>query len=152
MTVAVVVFGLDFVSKQVVLASSLGEAPVRVAPFFRLVLVENPGAAFGLLANAGPLAPLVLTAFAAVFSVGVVAYLWVAKPPKREALACAMLLGGAAGNLADRIARGKVTDFLDFHIQQWHWPAFNLADSAITLGAILLLTELLFAKQNPKAL
>ena len=152
MTVAAVVFVLDVVSKQAVRASALAEAPVRILPFFRLVFVENSGAAFGLFADSGAPARILLTVVSVVVSGGIAAYLWFVKPPPREALGCALVLGGAAGNLSDRILRGKVTDFLDFHIQQWHYPAFNVADSAIVVGAVILVADLLFFQKKPKAL
>ena len=152
MTVAAVVFILDVASKQIVRALVSAESPVRILPFFRLVLVENPGAAFGLFADSGAPARILLTVVSVGVSGGIAVYLWFARPPLREALGCALVLGGAAGNLCDRILRGKVTDFLDFHIQQWHYPAFNVADSAIVVGAILLVADLLFFQKKPEAL
>ena len=151
-TIAVVVLILDIVSKQIVLASPLAEGPIRVLPFFRLVLVENSGAAFGLLADGGPAARAFLIAAPVAVCAALAAYLLAAKPAGAEALGCALVLGGALGNLKDRIARGKVVDFLDFHIQQWHWPAFNVADSAIVVGTILLIGGVLFSQKPPKAL
>ena len=152
MTVAVVVLVLDVLSKQIVRASDLAESPKQILPFLRLVLVENPGAAFGLFANAGSPARILLVAVSIAVSAAIVAYLYFAKLHPREALGCALVLGGAVGNLSDRIARGKVTDFLDFHFQQWHWPAFNVADSAIVLGAVILVADILFFQKKPKAL
>ena len=148
MAVAAIVFVLDAVSKQIVLASSLAEEPVRILPFFRLVLVENTGAAFGLLANSGPAARIFLICVSIAVAAALALHLWLSQPPKQEALGCALVLGGAAGNLADRILRGKVADFLDFHIKQWHWPAFNIADSAITIGATLLIFSILFQNKS----
>lgn len=151
MAVAAVVFVLDVVSKQIVLASSLAESPVRVLPFFRLVLVENTGAAFGLLADSGLAARLFLIFVSVAVFAGLTLHLWFSRPPRREALGCALVLGGAAGNLSDRVVRGKVADFLDFHIREWHWPAFNIADSAIAVGAALLVACILF-QSKPKML
>ena len=148
MAVAAIVFALDALSKHIVLASSLAQNPVRLLPFFRLVLVENPGAAFGILANAGPLARLLLIAISLTVSAGLALHLWFSRPQPREALGCALVLGGAIGNLNDRIQRGQVADFIDLHIQQWHWPAFNLADAAITIGATLIVLSILFQNKN----
>ena len=151
-TLAVVVFVLDILSKQIVLASSLADAPVVLLPFFRLVMVENSGAAFGFLADGGAAARAFLILVPVAVCAGLAAYLWLAKPHGAEALGCALVLGGALGNLKDRIARGKVVDFLDLHIQQWHWPAFNLADAAITAGTALLVVNIIFFQKPRKAL
>lgn len=139
LAVAAVVCAVDLVSKRVVLASALTEGPVRVLPFFRLVLVENTGAAFGILADGGPNARAFLVAAPAVVVFGFALHLWLNRPPPGEALGFALVMGGAAGNLHDRVVRGGVVDFLDFHIGAWHWPAFNAADSAICVGFLLLL-------------
>ena len=151
--VAVVVFVLDFASKRIVLASELAQHPVAIVPgFFNLVLVENPGAAFGLLADGGTAARIFLVAVAVAVAAALLWHLRFGNPANREALACALVLGGAAGNLADRLARNAVVDFLDFHIGNLHWPAFNLADSAITIGAILFAAEILFFRKGEKKL
>lgn len=115
--------------------------PVEVTGFFNLVLVYNRGAAFSFLAGAsGWQAPL-LAGFAIVASI-VVSVLLVRSPGRRLLCAAlAMVLGGAVGNLIDRLRFGHVVDFLDFHAFGWHWPAFNVADSAITVGAILMILE-----------
>ena len=112
-----------------------------VTRFFDLVLAHNQGAAFGLLNDAGGWQRWLFTAIAVGASAWVVQLLRKHWRQKLFCLALALILGGALGNLADRIAYGFVVDFLDFHWSQNHFPAFNLADSAITLGAILLLLE-----------
>ena len=109
--------------------------------FLNLVLVFNKGAAFSLFAQApGWQAPL-LSAFAVVASL-VVGYFIVRSAEKRLfCLGLAMILGGAIGNVIDRLRFGHVVDFVDVHAFGWHWPAFNVADSAISVGAVILILE-----------
>jgi len=119
---------------------------VEVTGFFNLVLVYNRGAAFSFLANApGWQTPFFVAV--ALFASGVVSWMLWRHP--RQRLLCAglaLILGGALGNLWDRLAWGAVADFLDFHAFGWHWPAFNVADSAITVGAVLVIVEGLLRK------
>jgi signal peptidase II len=138
---AAAVIVADFITKWVVLgAFAPGERRV-VTGFFNLVLAFNKGAAFSLLADApgwqGPL----LIAFALI--AGVVVTVLLLKPGGRRAYyaGLALILGGALGNLIDRVRFGHVVDFLDFHAFGWHWPAFNVADSAICVGAALLILD-----------
>lgn len=108
-----------------------------VAPFLNLVHVRNPGAAFGLLAGLGDrylMLGLTLAALAALFFL----VFRVAPRNRWTGLSAGFVLGGAVGNLIDRVRFGQVTDFLDFHLSGYHWPVFNLADSALTCGFILL--------------
>jgi signal peptidase II len=112
-----------------------------VTDFFNLVLVFNKGAAFSFLAQAGGWQTPVLVVFALV-AAGIVSVLLVRSPGRRMlCTALALVLGGAVGNVIDRLRFGHVVDFLDFHAYGWHWPAFNVADSAITVGAGLLIVE-----------
>src|ERR1700756_4634491 len=110
-----------------------------LAPFFNLILVYNRGAAFSFLAMAGGWQRWAFTAL------GVVAALVIGYLLKRHGAqkmfctALSLILGGALGNVIDRLAYGHVIDFLDFHVGGWDWPAFNLADSAITIGGVLFL-------------
>ena len=131
----------DQVTKALVLARfSLGER-VELTGFFNMVLVYNKGAAFSFLSDAGGWQTPALVVFALV-AIGVVGYmLW--RSPERRVLAAglALILGGALGNVIDRLRFGQVVDFLDFHAAGWHWPAFNVADSAITVGAVLLILD-----------
>jgi signal peptidase II len=132
---------LDYLTKIAVLASfAPGESRV-VAPFFNLVLVFNKGAAFSFLASAQGWQTLAFAAIAVVASIVISVLILKNKNKKLFCSALAFILGGALGNLVDRIAYGHVVDFLDFHAMGWHWPAFNAADSAITLGAAILIVE-----------
>jgi signal peptidase II len=120
-----------------------------VTGFFNLVLTYNTGAAFSFLAGASGWQKQFLTAIGIIAS-GFILYLLARHGAQRLfSLALAMILGGAIGNVIDRIVHGHVIDFLDFHYAGWHWPAFNVADSAIVCGAALLvLDELLRVRRS----
>lgn len=131
----------DQATKALVLARFAPGERLEVAPFFNLVLVYNKGAAFSLLSDASGWQKPLLVAFA-IAAAAIVSVLIVRRPGER--LLCtglALILGGALGNVIDRLRFGQVIDFLDFHAAGWHWPAFNVADSAITVGAALLILE-----------
>ena len=135
------VIAFDYVTKLAVLGSLAPGETRALAPFFNLVLVFNKGAAFSLLAAAQGWQTL-LFALIAVVASAIISFLIVRNQGK--SLFCgalALILGGALGNLYDRLVYGQVVDFLDFHAAGWHWPAFNVADSAITLGAAILIVE-----------
>jgi len=133
---------LDQLVKWGVLGYFSGRAAAQpLTGFFNLVLTCNKGAAFSFLADAPGWQTPLFAGFAIVASV-VVGVLIVRHPGKRLFCAgLALVLGGALGNLIDRLRFGCVVDFLDFHAAGWHWPAFNVADSAITLGAVALILE-----------
>jgi len=131
---------LDQAFKYAVVALMPYGASETVTPFFNLVHVGNTGAAFSLLADAGGWQRYVLTALAIAVSGFLVWLLWRGGLGRTEAAAYSLILGGALGNAIDRLARGAVVDYLDFHWRGWHWPAFNAADMAITAGAALLIT------------
>jgi signal peptidase II len=137
-----VLIALDQLVKWVVLGYFSGRGALQpVTAFFNLVLACNKGAAFSFLADAPGWQTPLFAGFAIVASV-VVGVLIVKNPAKRLFCAgLALVLGGALGNLVDRLRFGCVVDFLDFHAAGWHWPAFNVADSAITLGAVALILE-----------
>jgi signal peptidase II len=140
--IAAALIALDQLVKWIVLGYFSGRGPVEpVTGFFNLVLACNKGAAFSFLAGASGWQTPLFTGFAIVASL-VVGVLIVKSPGKRLFCAgLALVLGGALGNLIDRLRVGCVVDFLDFHAAGWHWPAFNVADSAITLGAVALILE-----------
>jgi len=131
----------DQASKQLI-GAALAPGEVRgITGFFNLVLVFNRGAAFSLLADAAGWQRGLFTAIALIAST-VIAVLLLRHAAERLFCAgLALILGGALGNLWDRIVLGHVVDFLDFHAWGYHWPAFNLADSAITVGAALLILD-----------
>lgn len=140
---------LDQLVKWVVLGYFAARGPVQpVSGFFNLVLACNKGAAFSFLADAPGWQTPLFSAFAVVASV-VVGVLIVKNPGKRLFCAgLALVLGGALGNLIDRLRIGCVVDFLDFHAWGWHWPAFNVADSAITVGAVLLILDSFVSREK----
>ena len=138
---AALVIVLDYVSKIAVLGSLAPGESRAVAPFVNLVLVFNKGAAFSFLASAEGWQTLLFAAIALVASVVITLLILKNQAKKLFCGGLALILGGALGNLYDRIAYGHVVDFLDFHAAGWHWPAFNVADSAITAGAAILILE-----------
>ena len=124
-------------------------APVEVTSFFNLTLVYNPGAAFSLFSTAGGWQRWALSAVA--LGVGLLIVGWLARLPRQawvQVASLGLILGGAVGNLVDRIRVGMVVDFLDFHFAGLHWPAFNVADAAITVGALFLVIAMC-AEQCP---
>ena len=127
---------LDQFTKALVLAFLEPYQAVEWAPFLSCVLVFNTGISFGLFAGETALLRWVLIGLALAVSVLLTSWLYKEKRP-RVAGALGLILGGAIGNVVDRIFRHAVVDFLDLHIGGWHWPAFNLADSAITVGVVL---------------
>ena len=141
LAIATLVVVLDQATKLLVLARFAHGESLPVTAFFDLVLVYNKGAAFSFLAGAdGWQTPLLV--IVALVAITIVAWmLW--RNPSRPLLdmGLALILGGAIGNLIDRIAYGKVVDFLLFHAYGWSYPAFNVADSAITVGAAILIIE-----------
>ncbi|MHB1528639.1 MAG: signal peptidase II [Acidiferrobacteraceae bacterium] len=139
---AVVVALLDQWSKWEVVRHLV--RPVRLAPVLNLVLTYNRGAAFGFLSTESGWQNMLFMGIAIVIS-GVILVTLKGLTRGQDGLAAGLVLvlGGALGNLADRIRLGKVVDFIDFHIGSWHWYTFNLADSAITLGAFLLVLDAL---------
>ena len=138
--IALGVLALDQITKELVRQSlPLGGGPELVPGLFSLTRVENTGGAFGILRDGGEL----VRWFFLLASGGAPLLLWfLARSPGRGTAflwGAALVSGGALGNLVDRLFFGRVTDFLDFYVDGRHWPAFNLADSAITLGVFLIL-------------
>lgn len=124
---------------------------VAVLPFFNLTLAHNTGAAFSILAGAGGWQRWFFVALAVVISLVLVIWLKrLAQTAKLEAISLALIIGGAIGNVIDRLVYGYVIDFLDVYVGTYHWPAFNIADSAICVGAVLLIIDS-FRKSAEKA-
>lgn len=149
------VFALDRATKIWVERSvSMWETIVVIPGFFQIIHTQNRGIVFGLFSEAeGLLRTTIVFLATAVALIALTAWLWrlPEDPPGGRTYtrpALALILGGAAGNLYDRLLQGAVTDFLDFHLAGYHWPAFNIADSAITVGAGLILLELLPARRD----
>lgn len=132
---------LDQASKLQIVDALSNRGEVMLAPFFNLVLVYNEGAAFSFLNDAGGWQRGLFILIAAAASILILHLLRKHKGEALFSLALSLILGGALGNLLDRIRIGHVVDFLDFHLMGHHFPAFNLADSAITLGAALLILD-----------
>lgn len=142
-------FALDQVTKALAMTSAKDlTAGIDVLPFFNLVLTRNTGVIFGMFAGQS------LGQWPVIFFTGaVVAVLsvWLSRTSDaRQAAALGAIIGGALGNILDRFRLGGVTDFLDFHLSGYHWPAFNLADTAIVFGVVtLILTEA--AEKRPRS-
>jgi signal peptidase II len=137
---ALAVVVLDQVTKAVVIAKiPLYQTIAVVKGFFDLTHLKNTGAAFGVLAAAGSARPFVVTLLAVAVFGGVFA--WSLRTSAEHRLlqtALALVMGGAVGNLIDRVRFQAVTDFLRFYVDRWEWPSFNVADSAISVGVVLL--------------
>lgn len=144
--IAALVCALDQLSKWWIVADVMNPLRIlEITPFFNIVLVRNRGASFGMLNNGGEWGPWLLTALAFAIGVGLLAWLWRARSVW-VAVALGMILGGAVGNVIDRLRFGAVIDFLDAHWGDLHWPAFNLADSAISVGVVILLADALIGR------
>ena len=145
--VAIAILVADRVTKIIILESMAAGQSIPVIPgFFSLVHVRNPGAAFGFLASVGSGWRDVFLVAVSILAVAGLVYLICKTPRSRRAerFAAAAVIGGALGNLYDRLAYGEVIDFLDVYVDGWHWPAFNVADSAITVGVTILVLTSLF--------
>jgi signal peptidase II len=152
--IAAAVILLDRVSKLLVIRRMPVAHEISIIPgLFQLSHWENTGAAFSMFADSSsPWRTGGLIAFSAIAIVVVsVLLLRSGAPLNMTTCALAMILGGAIGNLWDRMAKGTVTDFLDFYIGQHHWPPFNIADSGIVIGSVLLLFQIMFAPKQHKS-
>lgn len=141
---AAVVLLLDQISKWVILALVM-QPPraIEVTGFFNLVLAYNTGVSFGLLGGEAAWKPWVLSLLALIIVAGL--FYWLRRQPEgRLAVAVGLVAGGALGNVIDRMHQPGVVDFLDFHLGGWHWPAFNVADSGISIGVVILVLDGLF--------
>jgi len=147
---AIAVVVLDQLSKAAVRGYFAGHAAgehENITSFFNIVLIYNRGMSFGLFNGAGGLNALLFTLVAAAIVTVLIYWLSRVESPLL-AVAIGLIIGGAIGNVIDRIRLGAVVDFLDFHAGSWHWPAFNVADSAICIGvAVMLLDGLLLRRE-----
>jgi len=142
-----VVVGLDLWTKALAEQHLVLYRPVEVLSFFNFTLAYNSGAAFSFLADAGGWQRWFFSMVALVASIVIVGWLLKLRGERMVALGLALILGGALGNLWDRLTLGHVVDFLDFHWAGYHFPAFNIADSAITVGAVLLILDMFIARK-----
>lgn len=149
--IAGVVLILDQVTKwwivEIVMRSPRS---IEITPFFNLVMGWNRGVSFGMFSSGSPAHAWILTGVALAIVAALL--VWLKRTDERIVqIAIGLIVGGALGNVIDRIRFGAVADFLDFHAFGYHWPAFNVADTGITLGAIALVLDSLFAKaETPK--
>ena len=139
--IALAIVLADRVTKLLVLESFAPGERLPITGFFNLVLVFNKGAAFSFLAGASGWQTPIFAAISSIASVIITVLILRNTGNRMLCAALALILGGALGNLWDRLLLGHVVDFLDFHAAGWHWPAFNVADSGITIGAGLLILE-----------
>jgi signal peptidase II len=139
--IAVIVVLLDQVSKITMSRLLVYGQSEMITPYFNLVMVYNQGAAFSFLANSGGWQRWFFSGLALVVSLVIIWMLYKNATQRLFCWALTLILGGAVGNLIDRVLYGHVIDFLDFHIGTLHWPAFNVADSAITVGAALFVLD-----------
>ncbi|HAD08272.1 MAG TPA: signal peptidase II [Porticoccaceae bacterium] len=145
---AVLLLVADQYTKQLASQTLRYGEQVYVTPFLNWTLLHNTGAAFSFLADAGGWQNTLFSVIAILVSLFIV--YWLATTPRSapwQALALTLVLSGALGNLYDRLTLGYVVDFVQFHYRQYYWPAFNIADSAITVGAGLLIIQSLFGKE-----
>jgi signal peptidase II len=138
--IVLAIIALDQVTKYLIVNSLSLYDSIEVFPFLHIVNVRNTGAAFGSFKSLGSSFFIIVAAAAIIFIV----YLLVKRV--YNTLGLSLILGGAVGNLIDRILYGQVVDFIDFSIGSYHWPAFNVADSALTVGIIIILMTSVFRK------
>lgn len=139
----------DQASKELLLRYLLRIGTVRsvIDGFFQLVIVWNRGVSFGLLSGDGALPPWILSGVAIAVCIGL--FLWLRRTDSRLAgWGIGLVMGGAIGNVIDRARWGAVFDFADFHVHEWHWPAFNVADAAIVIGVGLMLIDSLISERK----
>ena len=142
---------VDQATKEWALAAL--KEPVAALPSLNLILVHNPGAAFGFLSQAGGWQRWFF--IAAGVAIGVFVAVWLGRATRSGqrwmSAGLSLVLGGALGNVWDRIVRGAVVDFIDVYYGRWHWPAFNVADAAISVGAAILILSAFFGGAEDRA-
>jgi signal peptidase II len=147
--ITLIVFVLDQWTKGLAAEHLQYAQPVAVFPGFNLTLHHNPGIAFSMFADGAASSRWILSAVAAVISI--VIAVWIIRVGKKasiEVVGLALILGGALGNIYDRVLLGYVIDFIDWYVKDSHWPAFNIADSGVCVGAGLLIWDGLFGKKK----
>ncbi|HBR99056.1 MAG TPA: signal peptidase II [Gammaproteobacteria bacterium] len=150
---AIITIVLDQATKLYAVDKLTLHQPVPVMPSFNFTLMYNEGAAFSFLSDAGGWQRWLFSGLA--FAVSIFLIGWLIRLERREkwlALALSLILGGAIGNLIDRVAYGYVVDFVQWYYDRFYWPAFNIADAAITVGTVLLLSLSVFQKDESQGL
>lgn len=141
---------LDQLTKQQIMQTMRLHESISIIPnLFSLTYIRNPGAAFGLLAGSSNAFRMVFFGLTSIFALGLLSTILFRMPEQdwMGRISVAAILGGAIGNLIDRLRFGEVIDFLDVYVENYHWPAFNVADSAITVGVIFLIIHFAFEKR-----
>jgi signal peptidase II len=148
--IAVLILAADQLTKKMVQASIPPLAVIPVVPhFFNLTHTQNSGAAFGLFSgSSSPWKTTLLILVSGALLVTVIGIVWRSRMQWESAVGLSLILGGASSNLLDRILRGRVVDFLDFYFRSYHWFTFNLADSAIVVGAGFLILKMVWAEES----
>ncbi len=147
--IAILVIALDQLSKWWIRALFELYEAIPVFPGLQIIYVRNLGAAFSFLSSAGGWQRWFFIVLSVLASIAIV--IWISRLPKQrrlEALGLSLVLGGAIGNLVDRVLLGYVVDFIDVYYQSWHWPVFNVADSAITVGVAIMIIDILFYQRH----
>jgi len=138
--ISLVVLILDQITKAAATANLEMWTPVEVMPYFNFMLAHNTGAAFSFLADSGGWQRWFFTIIATVVSIAIIVWIKKLKPEEKTlGISLSLILGGAIGNLVDRVRFGYVVDFIDVYVGTAHWPAFNVADSAICVGAAIMI-------------
>ncbi len=146
LTLAAFILACDQITKQLILNHfNGGGQEIAVLPFFNIVIVWNYGISFGIFSEMK--IPVALIAMSC--AILLILLIWMKRNNDRlVGIALAFIIGGAVGNVIDRLRFGAVADFLDFHVSGWHWPAFNIADSTIFIGVVLLCFHSIFTDHN----
>ena len=147
--ISTIIVVLDQITKILVLDKMpLYHSIAIIDGFFNLTHIHNTGGAFGLLADQHPILRAVIFLGISILSLFIILYYYAKTPPQFPMLrmGLSLIFGGAVGNIADRIRMGEVVDFLDFYIGNYHWPAFNVADSAVSVGVVILIYYMLIKK------
>jgi len=140
---------IDQLTKALVARSILFQSSKSIIPgFFNLTHIRNRGAIFGFFSHSESRVLFIFLTLVSLVALGLVIYYFFKTPSSQilMKISLSVILAGALGNLMDRLFRGYVIDFLDFHIKNWHWPSFNVADACITIGAFLLIFILVFKR------
>jgi signal peptidase II len=146
--ITLMVFAADWGTKELANSYLDPYVPVQIFPFFNLTLAYNTGAAFSFLDNAS-LWPNILFSVIAL-GVSIAILVWLARLPRSDkmmSIGLTLILGGALGNLWDRVRYEHVIDFVDLYVRTWHWPVFNVADMAVSLGAFLIIWRWMIVKK-----